>query len=167
MPVWKQRRGTAAALTAANETPAEGQLVWEIDTNRLKVGTGVTTYTQLAYLDNEITISEVNGLQATLDGKQVAGSYAALVHTHTIANVTGLQAELDGKAALVHTHSTASITGLGTASAKNVAASGNASGTDVVMATDTRLSDQRTPADGSVVAAKLHSALKIDGGQVT
>ena len=37
--------------------------------------------------------------QTALDGKQVAGSYAAATHTHTVADVTGLQAALDGKQA--------------------------------------------------------------------
>lgn len=43
-------------------------------------------------------ISTVTGLQAALDGKQAAGSYAATVHGHTISDVTGLQAALDAKA---------------------------------------------------------------------
>ena len=38
-------------------------------------------------------------MQTALNGKQVAGSYAAATHTHTVANVTGLQAALDGKQA--------------------------------------------------------------------
>ena len=37
--------------------------------------------------------------QSALDGKQVAGSYAAATHTHTVADVSGLQAALDGKQA--------------------------------------------------------------------
>ena len=37
-------------------------------------------------------ISAVNGLQAALDGKQAAGSYAAAVHTHTSSDVTDLGA---------------------------------------------------------------------------
>lgn len=45
-------------------------------------------------------IADVAGLQAALDGKQPAGSYAAAAHTHTIANVTGLQTALDGKMAI-------------------------------------------------------------------
>ena len=38
-------------------------------------------------------------MQTALNGKQVAGSYAAATHTHTVADVTGLQAALDGKQA--------------------------------------------------------------------
>lgn len=47
-----------------------------------------------------LDIADISSLQAALDGKQVAGSYAPLSHTHTIANVTGLQAVLDAKADL-------------------------------------------------------------------
>jgi hypothetical protein len=35
-------------------------------------------------------VADVTGLQAALDGKQAAGSYAAAVHTHTASQVTGL-----------------------------------------------------------------------------
>lgn len=45
-------------------------------------------------------ISEITGLQAALDGKQAAGSYASATHTHIIADVTGLQTALDAKAPL-------------------------------------------------------------------
>ena len=44
-------------------------------------------------------ISQITGLQAALDGKQAAGSYAASTHSHDIADVTGLQTALDGKQA--------------------------------------------------------------------
>lgn len=43
-------------------------------------------------------IADVASLQTVLDGKQAAGSYAAVSHSHVIANVTGLQTALDGKA---------------------------------------------------------------------
>jgi len=59
-------------------------------------------------------IADVTGLQTALDGKQVAGSYAAAVHTHVIGDTTGLQTALDGKAATLHTHAIADITGLQT-----------------------------------------------------
>ena len=47
------------------------------------------------------------------------------------------------------------ISGLGTASTKDVPATGNASSSQVVYGTDTRLSDTRTPADDSVTSAKI------------
>ena len=47
------------------------------------------------------------------------------------------------------------ISGLGTASTKDVPAAGNASSSQVVYGTDTRLTDTRTPTDDSVTSAKI------------
>jgi Phage tail repeat like len=44
-------------------------------------------------------IADTTGLQAALDAKQAAGSYAAASHSHAIADTTGLQAALDAKQA--------------------------------------------------------------------
>lgn len=103
-------------------------------------------------------IADVTGLQTALDGKQAAGSYAATVHTHAIADVTGLQTALDGKAASSHTHTASAITDFTTAVQAAAPATTDASlltsGTladarlsaNVVLTTDSRLSDARTPA---------------------
>jgi hypothetical protein len=167
MAIFKQRRGTAAALAAANETPAAGQIIVETDTNRIKVGDGVTAWNSLGYLNNDIVVSDVTGLQAALDGKQPVGSYASLVHAHDVGAISGLQSALEGKAALVHTHTVSALTDAGTAATRDVPAVGNATTTQVVIGSDTRLSDQRVPTDGSVTFAKLSSTLKIDGGTVS
>jgi hypothetical protein len=50
------------------------------------------------------------------------------------------------------------VTGLGTASTKNVAVTGDASSTEVVKGDDTRLSNTRTPTDGTVTTAKIVDA---------
>jgi hypothetical protein len=68
MAVFRQRRGTAAALAAANETPAAGQIYFELDANRVKIGNGTTRYNDLPYLDAK-TVSQIEGLQAALDQK--------------------------------------------------------------------------------------------------
>ena len=68
LPVHKQRRGTAANMAAANELPAPGQIYFELDTNRVKIGDGTTRYNDLPYLDLK-SISQLPGLQAALDGK--------------------------------------------------------------------------------------------------
>jgi hypothetical protein len=49
MPSIQHKRGTAAALTAANPTIASGEIVVETDTLRLKVGDGTTSWNSLAY----------------------------------------------------------------------------------------------------------------------
>lgn len=46
----KQRRGTAAAITTAAPTPAAGELVFETDTLRFKLGNGSTAWASLAYV---------------------------------------------------------------------------------------------------------------------
>jgi hypothetical protein len=50
------------------------------------------------------------------------------------------------------------VSGLGTASVKDIPATGNASTSQVVYGTDTRLSDTRTPSDGSVTTVKIVDA---------
>ena len=45
--------------------------------------------------------------------------------------------------------------GLGTAATQNIPSSGNANSAQVVMGSDSRLFDQRTPTDGSVTASKM------------
>ncbi len=50
-----------------------------------------------------------------------------------------------GAAAASHTHSLTDITDAGTAASKNAPSTGNASSTEVVLGSDTRLSDSRTP----------------------
>ena len=63
-------------------------------------------------------------------------------HTHTKSNITDF----------AHTHPNTDITGLGTASTKNAPASGNAASTEVVLGSDSRLSDSRTPTAHTHVA---------------
>jgi hypothetical protein len=50
------------------------------------------------------------------------------------------------------------ITGLGTSSTKDFPATGDASSTQVVYGTDTRLTNTRTPTDGTVTTAKIVDA---------
>jgi len=67
---------------------------------------------------HEHLAADVTDLQALLDAKQAAGSYAAAVHSHVAADVTDLQALLDGKqaagsyAAEIHGHAIADVAGL-------------------------------------------------------
>jgi hypothetical protein len=50
MPRVQNKRGTASALASVNPTPAAGEIVWESDTNKLKIGDGTTAYNSLPYL---------------------------------------------------------------------------------------------------------------------
>jgi hypothetical protein len=57
-------------------------------------------------------VADTTGLQAALDGKQAAGSYAAASHTHAQSDVTGLTAALAGKSDTGHTHTASQVTDL-------------------------------------------------------
>lgn len=73
-------------------------------------------------------ISTITGLQAALDGKQAAGSYAAASHTHVIGDVTGLQTALDAKqATLVSGTNIKTVNGESLLGSGNIAALGGGS----------------------------------------
>lgn len=76
MPLVQQRRGTAAQLAAINETPLEGQIYFETDTNKVKVGDGVRAYNSLPYLSESTSIADLDGLQAALDANAAAAAAA-------------------------------------------------------------------------------------------
>jgi hypothetical protein len=53
----QQRRGTAAQWTAANPTLAAGEIGFETDNNRFKIGDGVTAWGSLDYFANSAALS--------------------------------------------------------------------------------------------------------------
>lgn len=98
--------------------------------------------------------SDAGQADVTINGVPVA-------HTHTEADVTNLVTDLAGKAPTVHTHTKSQITDLGTigtAAAKDVPSSGDATTAQVVMGNDSRLTNARTP------SAHQHPASDINSG---
>jgi hypothetical protein len=92
-----------SSLIQPSNWNAEHQLtcVTSVILGRVTSGTGAVeelTPTQAKGL-LAIAVADVTGLQAALDAKQAAGSYAAASHSHVISDVTGLQTALDGKQA--------------------------------------------------------------------
>ncbi len=78
------RRGTAAAWTSANPTLAAGELGFETDTGKFKIGDGSTAWTSLAYRGGSVTIGQaVAGGTATrvlfVDGSGNLADDAGLV----------------------------------------------------------------------------------------
>ena len=53
MPTIQNRRATAAQWTTANPVLAAGEIGFELDTNALKVGDGITPWGTLRYLSDE------------------------------------------------------------------------------------------------------------------
>lgn len=102
-----------AALNAKEPVIAAGTLsqYWRGDKtwqtlNKAAVG--------LANVDNTSDVNKPisTAAQTALDGKQVAGSYAAAAHGHAQADVTGLVAALAGKSDTGHTHPQSEVTNL-------------------------------------------------------
>ena len=138
------------------------------------------------------TIANVTGLQAALDGKQAAGSYAtaaqgaladsavqpgdigtaaaadtgdfaAAAHTHSIANVTGLQAALDAKqATLVSATNIKTVNGESLLGAGNLVIAGEG-GSGVWGAITGTLADQTDLV--SALAAKQDTGSYATGAQ--
>lgn len=125
----RYRRDTAANWTSVNPVLASGQPGFEIDTNKMKVGDGVTAWNARPYLADVASIAwaDVTG-KPTFAAVATSGAYGDLAgvpatfapsaHVHPIADVTGLQAALDGKqsagtyAPATHSHAISDTAGL-------------------------------------------------------
>jgi hypothetical protein len=83
----------------------------------------------------------VNAAPAALDTLNELA--AALGNDASFA--TTVTNSLAGKANVSHTHTVSAISDAGTAATRNVPATGNAGTTEVVLGSDTRLTDSRTP----------------------
>lgn len=105
------RRGTASQWTSANPTLASGEFGLETDTGKVKLGTGTTAWTSLTYfqplsldgLSDVAITSAATGQVVQYDGTSWVNSDVA------ISEVTGLQTALDGKAATAHTQNFSTI----------------------------------------------------------
>lgn len=97
--VIKIRRGTAAQWTSANPTLADGELGFETDTARSKLGDGSTAWTSLGY-----TVGDSSGV-GTVEWASVLNKPTVFppdTHTHTKSEITDF----------AHTHVMADITDL-------------------------------------------------------
>jgi hypothetical protein len=83
------KRGTAAALTSANPVLAAGEVVFETDTKKMKVGDGSTAWTSLTYT---ATDGDVSGVTAGtgLSGGGNSGAVTLAIDS-TVATLTGTQ----------------------------------------------------------------------------
>jgi len=64
----QQRRGTASTWTSANPILAAGEIGFEIDTNKFKIGDGSNRWSNLTYFsDNAAITNLIDGAPALLD----------------------------------------------------------------------------------------------------
>ena len=149
----QQRRGTAEQWTTVNPVLAEGEIGLETDTNKFKIGNGVSDWSTLAYaalstsdlasyatttyVDN--AIDTVVGLApATLDTlAELATALGDDPNTITTiqADISTLQSDVATKASIVNTELT------GSATAENLDISGtlNVGATNIVTSLNSKL----------------------------
>jgi len=102
------KRGTASAWTSANTVLAAGEVGFETDTKKMKVGDGSTAWTSLGYT---VTDGDISGVTAGtgLSGGGNSGAVTLAIDS-TVATLTGTQT-LTNKTLTSPTVNTASITG--------------------------------------------------------
>ena len=85
----QQRRDTAANWTSANPTLAAGEIGIETDTQKMKVGTGSTAWTSLAYAATGTVTSITAG--TGLSGGTISSSGTIAIDTATTVDVSTAQ----------------------------------------------------------------------------
>jgi hypothetical protein len=105
------RRDNASTWTAANPILKIGEAGYELDTKRLKIGNGSSSWNTLEYIVADAgahnqSIATIIGLQASLDSKSNTG------HSHLISDIDSLQSNLNGKANSAHSHYISDVTNL-------------------------------------------------------
>jgi hypothetical protein len=76
----QSRRDTAANWTSTNPTLASGEIGFETDTNKLKIGTGSTAWTSLAYASGaDVAWDDITDKPSTFPPSS---------HTHGMADLT-------------------------------------------------------------------------------
>ena len=84
------KRGTAAGWTSANPTLNAGEIGFETDTKKMKVGDGSTAWTSLTYTATDGDISGVTA-GTGLSGGGSSGAVTLAIDTATVATLTGTQ----------------------------------------------------------------------------
>lgn len=161
---WTSSAGTARLVLGATYylSSVSGQLTTTVTGQR--IGQAISRNTLLINIasvggsggPHTHVISDVTGLQTTLDGK------AASAHTHIIGNVTGLQTALDGKSVVGHTHPISEVTNLQT-SLDGKAASVHSHAIADVTNLQTTLNGKAATAHGHVIADTTNLQTELDG----
>lgn len=119
--------------------------------SQLIIGSNPKLFDERTPLDNSITDAKISG---TLSQSKIA---------NLVSDLSAINSSLSNKSNIGHTHSASDInSGIFNISRLPVATSGSSSSTQVVRADDSRLSNTRTPTDGTVTNEKIASTLSPD-----
>lgn len=80
----QNRRGTASQWTSSNPTLAAGEIGYESDTGKFKIGNGSTTWAQLSYAGGIDSLSRAGGTTTVSENLSVSGNLTVLGTTTTI-----------------------------------------------------------------------------------
>jgi hypothetical protein len=124
------RRGTAAAWTAANPTLASGEVGYETDTRKLKVGDGSTAWASLSYFIGNLPGATLNDLGDVTITSAASGDFLRWNGSAWINDAVNLSTDTVGDYINTVTASTGvTITGSGGESASPVISIGQDVGT--------------------------------------
>ena len=175
------RNDSKTNWTTNNPKPLKGELCIEFDpshdsnsyTVKAKVGDGVNYYNDLPYLAGEaITVPVPDGTSIVDDNGtwKLAGFDAATADKFPVKRITNNVASIEWVSLPSHfgdiDNMYTAFNSLGTAATKNVAASGDASATEVVMGNDSRLNSVRydTASQGLTDTQKSNARTNIGAG---
>jgi hypothetical protein len=173
----QQRRGTATQWTNANPVLSVGEIGFETDTFKFKVGDGTTAWTSLVYfvdalgVDGKITnaiateITNRNNAVSTAINDEVTNrnnaiSTEAAILTQNLSNAIGtheadttnIHGIADTSALATKTYADGSVS---THNSATTSVHGITNTANLVYTSDSRLSDVRTPSDLSVTTGKI------------
>jgi hypothetical protein len=169
--------GALATLSTVNAATITDDSITDAEINS---GAAIAL-TKLATIVNNRLLGNVSGSTATATGLTVAqvktflgysiGDLNAIADQRIVGNNAGLSgpplAMTPTQTKAVLAIANTDVSGLGTASTKNIPASGNASTGEVVYGTDTRLTDTRTPSALSVTNATVSTTAAIALSKLT
>lgn len=100
------RRGTAAAWTSANPVLSIGEVGWETDNKRFKVGDGSSDWDSLSYAAGNVSITNVLGtvpLRDSTDGGFAMGTLTATAIDLSQGNLTNFKASTNTQSGTTYT----------------------------------------------------------------